>query len=201
MFCRFERRTVAGRRHPACAAVAALPRAEPACGLAQILRKALAEMAETRKRGRNQWGADGQSRWRKLAETSGNPQDARYGEPTVPALDLTQSQVTFDGRQPGGTQHHGHRTGAAGLRSGCHLRRHSAHRRRRGSGPFRPPRLRPRRRQGSGGGPGRPARRRRGLPARLRPPPPARRRQGPGVQSLRRRPRLRKPPHHRADRQ
>ena len=40
----------------------------------------------------------------------------------------------------------------------------------------------PRRRQGSGGGPGRPARRRRGLPARLRPPPPARRRQGPGVQ-------------------
>ena len=39
------------------------------------------------------------------------------------------------------------------------------------------------------------------LPARLRPPPPARRRQGPGVQSLRRRPRLRKPPHDRADRE
>jgi hypothetical protein len=30
-------------------------------------------------------------RWRKLAETGGNPQDDRYGEPTVPTLDLTQS--------------------------------------------------------------------------------------------------------------
>jgi hypothetical protein len=29
------------------------------------------------------------SRWRKLAETGGNPQDARYGEPMVPALDVT----------------------------------------------------------------------------------------------------------------
>ncbi len=35
----------------------------------------------------------------------------------------------------------------------------------------------------------------------FRPPPPARRRQGPGVQSHRRRPRLREPPHDRADRQ
>ena len=31
------------------------------------------------------------NRWRKLAETGGNPQDDRYGEPTVPTLDLTQS--------------------------------------------------------------------------------------------------------------
>ena len=69
------------------------------------------------------------------------------------------------------------------------------------SGPVRPPPLRARRRQGPGGGAGRAARRGRRLPARLRPPPPARRRQGPGVQSDRRRPRLREPPHDRADRQ
>jgi hypothetical protein len=31
------------------------------------------------------------NRWRKLAETGGNPQDDRYGEPTVPTTDLTQS--------------------------------------------------------------------------------------------------------------
>jgi len=31
------------------------------------------------------------NRWRKLAETGGNPQDDRYGEPTVPTLHLTQS--------------------------------------------------------------------------------------------------------------
>jgi len=31
------------------------------------------------------------NRWRKLAETGGNPQDDRYGEPTALTLDLTQS--------------------------------------------------------------------------------------------------------------
>ena len=78
-------------------------------------------------------------------------------------------------------EHHGHGTGPACLRARCHLRRRlaiggeeAAH--------FARRLYRPRRRQGPGGRPGRPARRRRGLPAGLRPPPPAGRRQGAGVQ-------------------
>jgi len=71
-------------------------RAAPACAVRRkLFEKALAEMAETLKSRRNQWGAGAAKRWRKLAETCGNPQDARYGEPTVAALGLTQSQVTF----------------------------------------------------------------------------------------------------------
>src|SRR3979490_2521496 len=36
------------------------------------------------------------NRWRKLAETGGNPQDDRYGEPTVPPPDLEECETTPD---------------------------------------------------------------------------------------------------------
>ena len=59
---------------------------------ASALRKKTAERALTNpETPAKSMGCSRANRWRKLAETGGNPQDDRHGEPTVPTLDLTQS--------------------------------------------------------------------------------------------------------------